>query len=202
MGLRVAVVALLIASACVSFKRSPEARYFVLRSPADTMAIPRPVAPRGFVGVQTVELPEHLDRPQLVAWTAPGELRIDEFLRWGEPLDLGFTRTLSENLQALLPEHVVRRAPWRASVTPRCVVMTELRVFGLHPDNTVRLEVRWSLLADQSILPLARGTTRLSRGPFPLASGRVDPNVEVEAMGQLVADLAREIAAAVNGLQP
>ena len=192
----------LTTTACVSFKHSPEARYFVLPSPADTLVAPEPAAPRGFVGVETVNLPDHLDRPQLVAWTGAGEVRIDEFLRWGEPLELGFTRTLSENLQALLPAHVVGRAPWRASVTPRCVVMTELRVFGLQPDHTVRLEVTWSLVPDQSLLPIARGTTRLTRGPFPLASGRVDPNVEVEAMGELIADLAREIAAAINEIQP
>lgn len=202
MRLRFLPMILLCVSGCVSLKRSPEARYFVLRSPADSLAVPRPEAPRGFVGVETVLLPDHLDRPQLVAWTAAGEVRIDEFLRWGEPLELGFTRTLAENLQALLPEHVIGRTPWRASVTPRCVVVTEIRTFGLQPDHTVRLEVAWSLVADQSVLPIARGTTRLSRGPFPLASGRVDPNVEVEALGQLVVDLAREIAAAVNGLEP
>jgi uncharacterized lipoprotein YmbA len=202
MRVRLGLLAIVLASAstCVSFKRSPEARYFVLRSPADTLAAPKPVASKGFVGVQTVRLPDHLDRPQLVSWTAAGEVRIEELLRWGEPLNLGFTRILAENLQAVLPDHAVGRAPWQT--TPRSVVVTELRAFGLQSDNTVRLEASWSLVPNQGVLPLARGKTSLSRGPFPLASGRVDPNVEVEAMGQLVAELAREIGAAVKGLPP
>jgi uncharacterized protein len=200
-GLPILAAALALDAGCVSLKRTPEARFFVLRSVAEPPSAPAPDARRGFVGVTAVRLPGHLDRPQLVTWAAPGELRIDEYLRWGEPLDTGFTRTLTENLQTLLPEHFVARAPWRSSVIPRCRVVTELRVFGLQPGGEVHLDGSWALLPYQGARPLARGTSRFRRGPLPSGPAGVDPTAEVDAMSELVAELSREVAAAVQALR-
>lgn len=185
---------------CVSLKRTPEARFFVLRSVAEPPAAPAAAAHRGFVGVVGVRLPGHLDRPQLVTWTAPGELRIDEFLRWGEPLDTGFTRTLAENLAALLPDHFVARLPWRATDVPRCRVVTELRVFGLHENGEVRLDGRWALLRTRGERPLAGGSVSLARGPLASGPNGVDAGAGVDAMSDLVAELSRTIAAAIRAL--
>jgi len=192
--------ALILGVGCVSLKRTPEARFFVLRSVAEPPPAAAPDARRGFVAVMPVRLPGHLDRPQIVTWTAPGELRIDEFLRWGEPLDTGFTRTLAENLATLLPEHVVARSPWRSGAVPRCRVATELRVFGLQANGEVRLEGRWALFPARGEEPLARGNAALGRGPLARGPAGVDPAAEVEAMSELVAELSREIAAAVRAL--
>ena len=196
----VLAAALVLGAGCVSLKHTQEARFFVLRSVAEPEAAPASGFARGFVGVMPVRLPGHLDRPQLVTWAAPGELRIDEFLRWGEPLDTGFTRTLAENLATLLPEHVVTRSPWRSSAAPRCRVVTELRVFGLQPNGEVRLEGRWALLPTRSEEPLARGNAAFGRGPLASGPAGVDPGAEVDALSELVAELGREIAAAVRAL--
>jgi hypothetical protein len=199
-ALPILAVALATGVGCVSLKRTQEARFFVLRSVAEPPATPAGDVQRGFVGVVPVRLPGHLDRPQLVTWAAPGELRIDEFQRWGEPLDTGFTRTLAENLATLLPEHFVARSPWRSSAVPRCRVITDLRVFGLQPNGEVRLDGRWALLPAKGERPLARGSASLSRGPLAGGPPGVDPGAEVEAMSELVGELSREIAAAVRAL--
>jgi uncharacterized protein len=196
-ALGVTAATLAVAAGCVSLKRTPEARFFVLRSLAQPAAAPAQ-ATQGFVGVLTARIPGHLDRPQLVTWTGTGELRIDEFLRWAEPLEAGFTRALTENLQALLPDHLVARAPWRGSVVPRCRVATELSVFGLQPNGEIRLEGRWALLPQNGELPLARGTSSFRRGPLSGAH----PDAEVEAMSELIADLSRDIAKAALALPP
>ena len=196
----VLAAALILGVGCVSLKRTPEARFFVLRSVAEPPAAAATHAQRGLVAVMPVRLPGHLDRPQIVTWTAPGELRIDEFLRWGEPLDTGFTRTLAENLATLLPEHLVVRSPWRSSAVPRCRVATELRVFGLQPNGEVRLEGRWTLFPARGEEHLARGNPALGRGPLAKGPAGVDPGAEVDAMSELVAELGRDIAAAVRAL--
>ena len=96
------VVALLAAgvlAGCVSLKRTPEARFFALRPVAERPASPAPSDRGGdIVGVLPVSLPGLLERPQLVAWSGPGEVRIDEFLRWAEPLDASVQRVLSDDL--------------------------------------------------------------------------------------------------------
>ena len=205
--MRARVVVLLVlaglglgALGCVSLKRTPEARFFVLRSLAEPPAAPPAGAPVTLVGVLPVRIPGYIDRPQLVSWTAAGELRIDEFRRWGEPLDVGFTRTLAENLSALLPEHRVQRGPWRSSVVPRCRVDVELRVFGPQASGEVRLDGGWALLPAEDERPLARGRSSLKRGPLVIGTAGDNPGGEVEAMSELVAELSREIAAAVRVL--
>jgi uncharacterized protein len=191
-------VAGLALGGCVSLKRTPEARFFVLRSVVE----PAPPASEtaGLVGVLPVRLPGHLDRPQLVTWKAPNELRIDEFLRWAEPLDLGLVRTLAENLDALLPDHRVVRSPWPAGVEPRCRVMVGLRLFGLQDNGEVRLEGRWALLPASDERPLNWGLASLRRGPLATGPAGSDPGAGVEAMSELLGDLGRQIATAIRKL--
>jgi uncharacterized lipoprotein YmbA len=188
------------AVACVSLKRTPEARFFVLRAVAEPVPAAADGVPGGIIAVLPVRLPDHLDRPQVVTWTAPGELGINEFVRWGEPLDTGITRALAEDLAVLLPEHRVLRYPWAAAVKPRCRVAADVQVFGLQPSAEVRLEGRWALLPADGERPLFRAPMSLGRGPLAHASGRVDPGAEVEALSALLADVSREIAARVREL--
>ena len=187
---------------CV-LKRTPEARFFVLRSLVEPPATPAADAPASLIGVLPVRMPGYIDRPQLVTWTAPGELRIDEFLRWAEPLDAAITRTVAENLDALLPESHVVRSPWAAKAEPRCRVWLQLDLFGPQAGGEVRLEGRWALLPGREAKPLATKALDLRRDPLA-GDGRAPPDASagVDAMSALLADLSREIAAAVRALPP
>jgi uncharacterized lipoprotein YmbA len=201
-----AVLSILIAlgsgAACVSLKRTPEARFFVLRSLVEAPTEPAPATgtqgpARGLVGILPLHLPGYLDRSQVITWTGPGELRIDEFLRWAEPLDLGVTRVLGESLGTLLPSHRVIRAPWPSSAPLRCRVRLDLVKFGPQDNGEVQLTGRWALLPRQSERPLAVRSFSLRRGPLAPSA---DAALEVEAMSELLADLSREIAAAILAL--
>ena len=203
LGLPLAFGALALALAgagCVSLKRTPEARFFVLRSLAEPPAAPATPFSVRLVGMLPVRIPGYIDRPQLVTWARPGELRIDEFLRWAEPLDAAITRTLAENLDTLLPETRVIRAPWAAGVKPRCRVRVELMQFGPQADGDVRLEGRFAVLPAAEEKPLAAQPVSLRRGP--LAGPATDPGVGVEAMSELLRGLARAIAVAVRQVPP
>jgi uncharacterized protein len=181
------------AAGCVSLKRSPEARYFVLRSLAEPAAA-RDTAPESLLGLLPVRLPEALARPQLATTVAPGELRVDPLQRWAEPLDEGTTRTLAENLAALLPRFRVVRAPWPAATPLRARLEVELRAFGVQPDGAVHLAGSYVLLAPKEERALSRQAFDLVR-PVPAGAGGL---ATVEAMSALLADLAREAAAAVE----
>jgi hypothetical protein len=187
--------------ACVSLKRTPEARFFALRTLAEPMAAEAAATP-ALVGLLPVGLPGYLERPQLITWVGPGELRIDEYLRWAEPLDAGLSRTLAANLEALLPEGRVIRSPWPASASKRlrCRVRVELQRFGPRESGEVVLEGRWALLPPDGERPLVGRPARLERGPSAAPGERPDAVAGVEAMSELVADLAREIASAIRAL--
>jgi uncharacterized lipoprotein YmbA len=132
----------------------------------------------------------------------PGELRIDEFLRWAERSTRDH-RTVAENLDALLPESHVVRAPWAAKAQPRCRVWLQLDLFGPQAGGEVRLEGRWAGLPSREAKPLATKAFDLRRGPLAGgAKGPPDASTGVDAMSELLADLSREIAAAVRALPP
>jgi uncharacterized lipoprotein YmbA len=192
-------VALFVAGAlagCVPLKRTPEARFFTLRPVAELPASQASnAAGPGIVGVLPVSLPGFLERPQLVAWSGPGEVRVDEFRRWAEPLDASVQRVLTEDLETLLPSHRVIRSPWARSTTVQCRVRAEVVRFGLQPGGEVALSGRFVVLHAQSERPLISRDVELRRDPGP-----ADPGRAVEAMSALVADLAAEIAKAIGTL--
>lgn len=198
-----AAVALAMATGCVSLQRTPEPRFFVLRAlaPSPTAgpsAVAAPATSEAVLAVVGVRIPDHLERPQLVVWAAPNELRIDEFLRWAEPLDAGVTRTLADDLAGLLPAYRVVRAPWPAVLSPRCRVATELRVFGTQPDGRVTVEGTYTLLAPRGDeRALVRRSFAFAR---PAQTGPWDAGRSVEAMSELLVDVAKEIAASVEAL--
>jgi len=191
----------LATAACVSLKRTPEARFFVLQSLVEPPAATQ--EPVAIVGVENVLLPGHLDRPQIVTWSGPNEMTTDEFLRWAEPLDEGITRTLAEDLAGLLPDHQLVRRPWSGRVQTRCRVKVSLRGFGLHPDGTVRLEGEYRLLPDQGALAYVLRPVSLSEGPLAVpVDGEAPPDPGVEAMNRLLESLSRQIADAIRALPP
>jgi uncharacterized lipoprotein YmbA len=193
------VAALLASGAlagCVSLKRTPEPRFFTLRPVTERPASPASnAAGVGIVGVLRVSLPGFLERPQLVAWSAPGEVRVDEFLRWAEPLDASVQRVLTDDLETLFASQRVIRSPWARSTNVQCRVRVELVRFGLQPGGEVALSGRFVVLPAESERPFLSRDVKLRRDP-----GRADPGSAVEAMSALVADLAAEIAKAIGML--
>ena len=193
----VVLLALGTLAGCVSLKRTSEARFFALRPVAEVPPDLAGDTGASVVGVLPVLLPGHLERPQIVALSGPGEVRIDEFLRWAEPLDAGVQRVMTEDLETLLPSHRVIKAPWPASTPLRCRVRVELVHFGPQPGGEVALSGRFALLPERSERALVTRPVDLRRDCAP---GPSDPGRAVETMSALLADLAGQIAGAIAAL--
>ena len=198
----VVLLALSALAGCVSLKRTAEPRYFALRPVAGPSAVRASVAPTSadvglVLGVLPLALPGHLERPQFVSWIGSDEMRIDQFVRWAEPLASGAQRVLAADLATALPSQRVITAPWPASTSPHCRVRVALDRFGLQPDGAVSLSGRFVLLPGSSERPLVSRVVDLRRPPEP---GPRDPAHAVEAMSALLADLAAEVAKAVAAL--
>jgi uncharacterized protein len=198
----VVLLAVSALAGCVSLKRTMEPRYFALRPVARTASVRASIAPASadaalVVGVLPLAVPGLLERPQLVSWIGPDEMRIDQFVRWAEPVAFGAQRVLAADLATVLPSHSVITAPWPASAAPQYRVRVAIDRFGLQPDGTVALSGRFVLLPGGSERPLVTRAVDLRRPPDP---GPRDPARAVEAMSALLADLAGEIAEAVSTL--
>jgi uncharacterized lipoprotein YmbA len=191
-----APAALALAAGCVRLRRTPEARFFVLRATIPPAPLPAEAQRSEAIGLAAVRVPAHLERPQLVTMTGPSELHLDEYRRWAEPLDQGVARTLLENLSALLPGARVLRSPWPASAAPGRRVVVELRRFGPAGDGEVRLAGEVSVLAGGEERVLVRRPVSLRRELA--ADPRQQPGAAVDAMSELVADLARATVGALR----
>ena len=193
------VVAAAALVACVSLRRTPEARFFVLRSLVEPL--PAGATPAlGVVGVLNVRLAGHLERPQIIVWRAPNEVSVDEFTRWAEPLGGAVSRVLAENLAALLPDHPVVRYPWPAATKLIGRIAIEIGTFAPQPNGEVRLEGRFTILTPDQERAVAFRSFTLTRGPLTAGPEGADPGASVEAMSALLADLARAIAPALREL--
>src|SRR5438477_3368390 len=93
----------LLASGCSLGRQSPPVRLYTLTtlSPAD--AGQHTSSTQGIaIGVGPVELPQYVNRPQIVTGDSGNELQRAAFEQWAEPLETNFSRVLAQNLALLL----------------------------------------------------------------------------------------------------
>lgn len=182
--------AVLLLAGCAT---TPPSSFYVL-SPA----VPAGAAVGGdgpAIGLGPFDLPEYLDRPQLVARAGPTELSLDELHRWGGSLQEDFLRVLGENLAYELDTSRVLLAPGEVRFPLDYRVVGDVIAFeGRHPSEAV-LKVRWVILDPHRDQPLATGE-RVYREPV---AGEGVPAL-VDAMSGALAAFSRDLAGEIRGL--
>jgi hypothetical protein len=144
------------------------------------------------VGVGPVELPAHLNRPQIVTRAEDNRLDLAEFQKWGEPLREGFTRVLAEDLAVLLKTQRVVAYPWSRRTPIDHRLRVDVLRFSAGPGDAVQLRCRWTLY-DGKGRPAATRVTQVSE-PAPVG----DYDAVVAAMSRTVEALAREVAQTIQ----
>lgn len=183
-----AVVSLVSVAGCA---RSRPVRYYLL-SPLAAMP-DMASAPMQFERCLLVEyavLPKYLDRPQILVHHSQQEVRPLDFHRWAEPLEDGLTRTLAENLTALLPAWQII-SPLDAELgEPDGVLYVQvIRLYA--GGDEVRFVTNWHIRANnERIAPVPARRTE-----FREALKSDDPKDMVAAFDLGVLELGKEIAA-------
>jgi uncharacterized protein len=145
----------LTVAGCIGGKSAPTQFYMLNPVPLET-ASPPPVAgqPTVYIVLDPIEVPEYLNRPQIVTQLDRSEYQLDEFNRWMEPLGDNLTRVIAENLSEMLAADGIdilsMSRPMEANYT---VAVQILRMDGKRGQDMV-LVARWSLFdqADNSLL--------------------------------------------------
>jgi uncharacterized lipoprotein YmbA len=146
--------------------------------------------------VGTIEIPQTLDRPQLVRHSGINKIDVAEYDRWAEPLDAMTRRVLAEDLTTLLPDSRVVASRQPAMPIDQTLVV-EVARFDADNAGRVIFEAQWFVFAGRNPVP------RLSRRATieePAASG--ESEAVVAAMSKALARFAREIAAALAAFPP
>jgi uncharacterized lipoprotein YmbA len=145
------------------------------------------------IGIGPVEIPDYLDKPQIVTRTATNELLLSEFNLWGGSLKMDVTRVLIENISSFLVSEPVTIVPWRAHVSGSYRIPIYLFRLDAIPDGTVSLKAKWGIVAkDGKTVETIRETsiTKPVKGK--------EYNDTVNAMSDVLADLSKEIASAIK----
>ncbi len=147
------------------------------------------------IGIGPVQLPQFLNRPQIVTRSGPNRLTVSEFHRWGGYLDQDFLRVLAQDISIPLPTYRVVEFPWENRDDPDYRITFNVQQFDGQPGNSVLLNVTWMIKGRKGIKALY---TRRSIIKQPVSGN--DYEALVAAHSQALAALGREIAAAIKNI--
>jgi uncharacterized protein len=129
------------------FGTSRPSRFYTLE-PLQARDGPGSTAIEATLAVGPVELPDYVDRPQIVTRSGTNEVVIAEFERWGGSLDRQISGSLVATLRGRLAPQQIAVVPWKSDVlssgTPYRVTVSVSRFDGV-PGHSVVLQARWEL---------------------------------------------------------
>jgi uncharacterized lipoprotein YmbA len=147
------------------------------------------------IGVGPVELPEFLDRPQIVTRKSQNQLEIAEFHRWAASFPRDFSRVLAKNISTLLPTDRVAVYPWEDTFSPTYQVKVEVEQFDGQLGEQVFLRVIWSVVGEEGANELMVRKTLIEE---PVLTN--DYEGLVAAQSNALATLSREIVEEIRKL--
>ena len=181
-------VPLLLMAGCA---RTLPAQFYVLNPMVQTVMeeSTRKGTPTLTLSIGPVEIPEYLDRPQIITRANEHELTLAEFNKWAEPLDENISRVLRENLTNLLYADAFTVHPWRGPRSTDFRLSLDIIRFDGSLSESVSLVARWSIFGGGGRNLLVQKTSSYTE---PVAS----PYYEalVCAQSAALAALSREIA--------
>ncbi len=194
MNVRIIVVASLVCAALIqgACTTTPRASFYTLN------AVPgeAPAAPSGLtIALGPIDLPEYLDRPQIVTREGDNRLRVDEFNRWGGSLEEEITRVLARHLGQRLGTQRVYGYPSRIAADTDYRIALDVRRFDGPLGGELLLEVAWSVIDDRSSEALAT-----QQSVYRVVSAGADYAAYAAALSEALARLGDDLAAVVAGL--
>jgi uncharacterized lipoprotein YmbA len=166
---------------------APNVRFYTLSATASPVAGPK-IPPDLSLAVGPVDVPEYLDRPQIVTRIGASELAVHEFQRWAGMLQEEATRAVARNLASLLGTRKVHLYPSRTAAAADLRVVIELRGFEGTPGSTVTLDAAWSILDERRAEVVHTGFTTHS------AVSGTGFDAYARALSETLAALSRDIA--------
>ena len=181
---------LLLLTACIG--TTPQSKFYNFK-PLENQSL-LSAQPKLTIGIESVEVPSYLDRPQIVTFQANGiEMNISEFNRWSEPLSSMIQQTLAQDLAAVMPHSLVK-IPASARENFDYTVRLEIIKFDGSWNHQVSLDTWWTIANSEGKIILRR-RSNLS---LPLKNNYDNLVIQQSA---LLANLAEEIAAAARNLK-
>ncbi len=177
---------------------SKPARFYTL-NPVVPASSPGPnqntalLGPPANIGIVSVEIPDYLDRPQIVTRNPNNELKLAEFDRWAGDLQNDIARVLAETMSYRLADNGVFVLTGRRTLPSEYRITVHVDRFEAIPGQQVWLKAVWTVWEKDARRILIRGESNISE----TAQGS-DYAATVTAMSRSVDRLGAEIADAMK----
>jgi uncharacterized lipoprotein YmbA len=148
------------------------------------------------ISIGPIELPDYVDRSQIVTQISPNKLRLAEFDQWAEPLKENFSRVLMENLSILLCADPITLYPSRGPIDTDYRVEVEVIRIGGRLGEQADLVARWIILEEKDGTVLFTWKSKISS---PVEGD--DYEALVAAQSQTIEALSRHIADAFETIR-
>ncbi len=185
------VAASLLLAGCIPAGNAPPpTRYYTL--PPGEAGVPAATEPRVLAG--PFELPEYLDRPQLVIRGTDGNTRLLDQDRWAERLPDAVISRIGYGLRSALGTQAVTAFPGTNIVDYDYRIVGKIARFEADENGVVHLHVTWTVAdAARDAVAGPAFTTYSARLEDP-----ADRNEMVVALAGLLDDLSADIAVAIR----
>jgi hypothetical protein len=147
------------------------------------------------VGIGPIEIPDYLDRPEIVTRAEQNQLILSEFNLWGGTLKADINRVLLENISSFLAGDEIPIITWKATMTEAHRVTVVIARFDGSPNGSITLKARWSLLDKEG---KAFEYFRETNITIPVKG--VSYSSVVTAMSEALGELSKEIAAGIKSV--
>jgi uncharacterized lipoprotein YmbA len=171
---------------------TPPTRFFVLSPVSGFEKMGNREGERCFaIGIGPVKIPEYLNQPEIVTRITQNEVRLDEFVKWAEPLENNISRALAENLPSLLCVRTIAIFPWRGQISLDYRIDVHVIQMDGILGESASLDVAWSI-TDGTGHKKSPLSTKRSTYKEPTGGG--DYEAFVSAQSRNLASLSRDIA--------
>jgi hypothetical protein len=190
----VVLAAALLAGCSVLSPKPDLARTYRLDALSAKISPAPPPDPTLALAVFPVDVAGYLDRPQMVTVVQGGQVNLDEYHRWAEPLESGFSRVLAQDIGLLSDSTHVAAFPLAPGFGQEFEVYAQVQQFDGTPGGNVTLRVSWRITGPGGKPNYSVHETTSTRHT---EAGPDLANTYVAALNGLVDDLAREIVGTV-----
>ena len=180
------IIPCLLLNACM-FGTSKNAKFYT-QSSTSTRTVSADYT--AFVGVNRIQLPKHIDRPQIVTQQKDSlEINISEYNRWIDSPSVLVTRVVTEDLSVLLPAAQVKTSQSKGELFDRIVSVEISKINAVLGDKAEL--AGWYTIKDNSKKILTQ-----QKFAYTVQIGKTYEDV-AHGYSRLLDELSQEIATAL-----
>ena len=146
-----------------------------------------------FVGPVTI--PEAVDRPQMVMRVDANQVELVDLDRWAEPLKTAIPRLVADTLARELATSTVMTSRQSATLTFDYRVAIDVQRFDFSAGEGAAVDALWTIRSAKNDAP------RSARSEAREPAGSRDPQAMAASQSRALEKVARDIAAAIRGLE-